>query len=222
MSTNSASSDARFHETQRLLKLLVTDLDEGFEALVRSHQRIVYSTVLRACAHPVDAEDLAAQTFLRAYTALLGYDETRIMALQPRPWLVTIALNIWRNAVRDSTRQPSQVPLERAAHLPVNGATVEQVAEHHEDRRHLAPMVARLPENQRVAVVLRYVCEFSIAEIADILRCPTATVRSHIFRGLQRLRNEYSPAELSAVPAVAPPPPIDLRVAAGKRKEAAR
>jgi RNA polymerase sigma-70 factor (ECF subfamily) len=180
--------------SQRLLKLLATDLDAGFTELVRVHQRVVYSALVRACAHPVDAEDLTAQAFLRAYRALRDYDEDRIYRLDPRPWLLTIALNTWRNFARDHSRRPSQVPLECADNLPSAQESVEVLAERGEESRQLVGLVDRLPEPQRLAVVLRHVCQLPVAEIAQVLDCPAGTAKSHIFRGLQRLRLEYATA----------------------------
>ncbi|MGH3885467.1 MAG: sigma factor-like helix-turn-helix DNA-binding protein, partial [Pseudonocardiaceae bacterium] len=58
----------------------------------------------------------------------------------------------------------------------------------HETGRQLAGQLARLPERQRIAVVLRHVNDLPITEIADVLGCPPGTVKSDISRGLRRLR----------------------------------
>ncbi|KAA2258165.1 sigma-70 family RNA polymerase sigma factor [Solihabitans fulvus] len=180
--------------------MLADDLDVGFAEFVRVFQRPVYSAVLRACGHAVDAEDLAAETFLRAYRALRGYDRRRIMALQPRAWLMTVALNTWRNQVRDRARQPSEVPLDgevepRSATDPV-ADTVSRL----EDRRLLATLVVGLPAAQRLALVLRYVCDLSVVEVAEAIGCPAGTAKSHVSRGLRRLRAEHAVRELYEVP----------------------
>jgi RNA polymerase sigma-70 factor (ECF subfamily) len=61
-------------------------------------------------------------------------------------------------------------------------------AERQEKQAELARRLLRLPESQRVAVVLRHVSDLSLAEIAQVLGCPEGTVKSHISRGLARLR----------------------------------
>jgi RNA polymerase sigma factor (sigma-70 family) len=190
--------------TDPLLEALAEDLDAGFADLVRTYQRVVYSVALRVSGQPPDAEDLAAEAFLRAYRALTDYDRDRIASLQPRSWLLTILLNIWRNTVRDRTRRPSQVPLDEAAEPPSPQAGVEELTERRETSRELAGMVALLPEPQRVAVVLRHVAGLSIAEIAAVLDCPEGTVKSHVSRGLQRLRVLYETPAPAAVTAPAP------------------
>lgn len=175
-----------------LLDLLAVDLDAGFTELVRAYQRIVYSVLARTCAQSMDVEDLTAQAFLLAYRALRDYGPDRIRQLEPKPWLVTIALNTWRNAARGHSRRPGQVPLDWAKEFSSRQDSVEVLVERAEERRELADLVARLPEHQRLAVVLRHVCDLSLAEIAQVLGCPVGTVKSHIFRGLQRLRAEYA------------------------------
>ncbi|MBW4717542.1 RNA polymerase sigma factor [Saccharothrix obliqua] len=176
--------------TDAVVTRLADDLDAGFVDLVRAYEKVVYSVALRV-GGPGDAEDLAAEAFLRAYRALLGYDRDRILALRPRPWLLTIVLNTWRNSVREAGRRPSQVPLGEAGDLPGGGPSVEEAAERAETRRDLAVLVAALPTTQRVAVVLRHVVGLPIGEVAAVLGCPDGTAKSHVSRGLRRLRMLY-------------------------------
>lgn len=180
-------------EAQVLLVRLADDLDTGFVDLMRTYQQDVYSVALRTSGQPFDAEDLTSEAFLRAYSALRGYERDRILALRPRAWLLTIVLNTWRNWVRDRSRRPKQSPLDVHAEPPVGGLSVEETAERHETLDELSDLVARLPEPQRIAVVLRHVVGIPIAEVADVLGCPQGTAKSHISRGLQRLRALYQP-----------------------------
>jgi RNA polymerase sigma factor (sigma-70 family) len=173
---------------ERLRELLGRDLDAGFAELVCLYQNVIYATVLRACQHPVDAEDLAAEVFLRAYRALRSYDQARIAELQLRPWLVTIALNTWRNTVRDRGRRPAQVPLSQFVERPAQLDVFEAVTDRIDQQRELSRLTAHLPEHQRIAVVLRHVCELSVAEVAQVLGCPEGTAKSHVSRGLSNLR----------------------------------
>ncbi len=153
-------------EVTAILARLADDLDAVFVDLFRAYQRIVYSTALGVCRRPADAEDVTAEAFLHAYRALRGYDRRRIAALQPRAWLVTIMLNAWRNTGRTTLRRPRQVPLDEAVDPPDRSDSVERIVERHETGRELAALLARLPEAQRVAVVLRHVGGLSIAEVA--------------------------------------------------------
>jgi RNA polymerase sigma-70 factor (ECF subfamily) len=183
--------DEAHEEAQVLLVRLADDLDAGFGDLMRAYQQVVYSVALRTSGQPFDAEDLAAEAFLRAYRALRGYDRERILALRPRAWLLTIVLNTWRNWVRDLSRRPRQIPLRDHADPPVGGLSVEEMTEHHEALYELSGLVGRLPDPQRVAVVLRHVVGLPIAEVAVVMGCPQGTAKSHVSRGLQRLRTLY-------------------------------
>ena len=170
---------------------LAEDLDAGFVELFDAHRHVVFSTALRLCGRWADAEDLTAEAFLRAYRALAGYDDERIAALRPRAWLLTILTNLWRNSLRSAARHPPPALLDEASEPADPGECLHQVAERHETGRELAVLLAELPDNQRAAVVLRHVADLPIAEIAEVLGSPQGTVKSHISRGLDRLRMLY-------------------------------
>jgi RNA polymerase sigma-70 factor (ECF subfamily) len=175
-----------------VLSELARDLDRGFVELFDAYHQLVFSSALRISGRWADAEDITAEAFLRAYRALRGYDRERIVALQPRAWLVTILLNVWRNHRRSAARRPRPAPLDQAPDAPDPAPGVEQVVEGHETGRELAGLLAQLPERQRVSIVLRYVSDLPIAEIAAVLGCPEGTVKSHISRGLRRLRELHA------------------------------
>ena len=87
-----------------LCSRLASDLDGSFPEVVQRFQDEVFSG-LRSLAG-ADAEDLAQETFIRAYRALKEYDSGRIRELRLRGWIWTIALNLGRNHARDRARRP--------------------------------------------------------------------------------------------------------------------
>jgi RNA polymerase sigma factor (sigma-70 family) len=180
-------TDIRTSVTARLAE----DLDAGFVGLFDGYRHVVFSTALRLCGRWADAEDLTAEAFLRAYRALAGYDAERIAALRVRPWLLTILTNLWRNSARTAARHPSPSPLENAPDPADPREGADQIAERHETGRELAALLGELTEEQRLAVVLRHVADLPIADIATVLGSPQGTVKSHISRGLVRLRRLY-------------------------------
>jgi RNA polymerase sigma-70 factor (ECF subfamily) len=181
-------------------RLLADDLDAGFAALVRAHERDLWSVALRVSGSPADAEDLCAETFTRAYRALAGYGPARRAELAVRPWLMTILLNTWRNTVRSRSRRPRSVPLGDGPEPVAAERPAAEWAEHDEDARRLAALVRLLPEAPRTAVVLRHVAGLSIAEIAEVLGCPEGTAKSHVSRGLARLRELYATDQAEEAP----------------------
>jgi RNA polymerase sigma-70 factor (ECF subfamily) len=179
-------------EEDQLRTALVVDLDAGFADLVREHRRLIHSVALRLARRNVDAEDLAADTFLRAYRALLGYDAARIDGLRLRPWLLTILRNTARNAARDASRRPEPPPEFEPAAQAGSGPSVEDLVIRGHTQRAWNELLAQLPERQRIAVLLRHVEGLPTTEVAEVLGCPEGTAKSHISRGLATLRRLLS------------------------------
>lgn len=175
---------------ENLVGALVTDLDTGFVALFNALRHVVFSTALRVSGRWADAEDLTAEAFLRAYRALSDYPPDRILELKPRAWLLTIVLNTWRNNQREKSRRPADY-LADPPDPPDPDSDVERTVGKRETGRELADLLNALPDEQRVAVVLRHVVDLPVAEVAEVLGRPTGTVKAQISRGLRRLRELY-------------------------------
>jgi RNA polymerase sigma-70 factor (ECF subfamily) len=160
----------------------------AFPDVIVIHQDGIYSGALRLTGNRHDAEDIAQETFIRAYRALLGYDPERIRSLALRPWLWTIALNLCRNAARSRKRQATTTPLTGddgalPSAVDVAAEGVETLVAAEWDQR-----LATLPAAMRDAVVLRHVVGLPYAEIAAALDRPVGTVKADVHRGLERLR----------------------------------
>ncbi|NKQ23645.1 RNA polymerase sigma factor [Streptomyces galbus] len=175
---------------KQLTERLAADLDDGFTELVRVHATAVRAFLFRVSGSAAEADDLAQDTFLRAYTALRGYSPERRGALHPRAWLMTIATNVWRNHVRTSVRRPVAVTSSEDACLswPDGSPGPEERAGTADDRGRLVSALTQLPESPRVAVVLRHVVGLSYGEIAEAQGCPVGTVKAQVSRGIGSLR----------------------------------
>jgi RNA polymerase sigma-70 factor (ECF subfamily) len=176
-----------------LTAALATRLDAGFEQVVLAYQHRLFAFALRISGSPQDAEEIAQDAFVRAYRALQTYEAARVCALALRPWLFSIALNIYRNRVR--RHQPAQTPLDDddddTPHLQIVGDAhdwPEVAAEAAEQRRELAMVIAGLPPRYRIAVVLRHVEGVGYCEIAETLGQPVGTVKANVHRGTRLLR----------------------------------
>ena len=174
--------------TDDLPQRLSEDLEEAFPDVVAACQDAVFTVALRMSARPEDAADVSAEAFLKAYTALRGYSSERIGQLQLRPWLLTIVLNLLRNEARAASRRPAQVGLEPWASLNDGREGPEEQAQRHDEQARLGDLLTGLPEPQRTAVVLRHVVGLPYMELAEVMGCPEGTAKSHVARGLQRLR----------------------------------
>ena len=166
---------------------LVDDLDAGYATFVRAHADAVYCTALRLSRSAAEADDVAQETFVRAYRSLRRFDAERLATLEPRPWLLTITLNLWRNRLRSASRRPAVAgPPEGDPPDPRPGP--EDAAARSESTRALVALLARLPERHRVPVVLHHVVGLSYPEVATVLACPVGTAKANAARGLEQLR----------------------------------
>ena len=160
--------------------------DRVFERLVRDHQNRIYALGLVLTGNSHDAEDVAQDTFVRAYRALATYPPERIRDLKQKAWLHRIAVNVVRNRVRGV--RPRLVELNGSEPDARNGPEEDVLRKAEIDE--LAARVACLPARYREAVVLRHVQELSYAEVADALGQPVGTVKANVHRGLKLLRGE--------------------------------
>ena len=131
----------------------------------------------------VDDLDSGFAEVVRAYERIVY-----TVALRLRPWLLTIVRNTARNRARDARRRPAPPPSGERGEEAAGGSSVEEQVEQNEAQRRLGALLAQLPDVQRLAVVLRHVVGLPTAEVAEVLGCPEGTAKSHVSRGLRRLR----------------------------------
>jgi RNA polymerase sigma factor (sigma-70 family) len=131
-----------------------------------------------------DAEELTAETFLRAVRAAERFDPARG---NPKAWLFRIAQNVLRDARRRDRRRGS-VPLESFRDLVSDAPSPEERVLHEEEVRRLLTAMDGLAERDREVVSLRYGSELEYAEIASILGIREPAVRTRLWRALGRLR----------------------------------
>jgi RNA polymerase sigma-70 factor, ECF subfamily len=157
-----------------------------FERLVRDHQDRIFALGLALTGNRNDAEEVAQDTFLRAYRALVTYPPERVRDLKQRAWLHRIAVNVVRNRARGA--KPRLVELNGSE--PDHSASPEEDVIRRSEVDALAARVACLPARYRDAVVLRHVQDLSYAEVAEALGQPVGTVKANVHRGLKMLRGE--------------------------------
>ena len=157
-----------------------------FERLVHDHQDRIFALSLALTGNRHDAEEVAQDTFLRAYRALETYSPERVRDLKQRAWLHRIVVNVVRNRVRGA--KPRLVELNGSE--PDTRTGPEEDAMRRMELDELACRVAALPSRYREAVVLRHVQEMSYAEVAQTLGQPVGTVKANVHRGLKLLRGE--------------------------------
>lgn len=166
-----------------VLKMQAGDLDALGE-LYDLYRLPVYRTALGITRDPDAADDILQEAFLRLHT----YAHRINPALPLAPWLYRIAVNLSYTWV--TRRNRWRAPLEDFIDSLIGPTkdNPEPVAEQNDTVRQMQTAIATLPLNQRVVVVLYYLNELSLQEIADILECPTGTVKSRLHYGRENLR----------------------------------
>jgi RNA polymerase sigma-70 factor, ECF subfamily len=171
----------------------------AFDALVLRHQSRVYRLVLLLVgAESPDAEDLAQETFIRAYRAIGQFRQDSSF----RTWLHRIALNVIRSHVaRRRQREPllSLEPNREAETAVHDAATTGDDPETVLIRRQaIDQALAMLTTEARLVVTLRDLQGLEYQEIATITGVPIGTVESRLFRARRRLRPLLEPLRVCA------------------------
>jgi RNA polymerase sigma-70 factor (ECF subfamily) len=155
----------------------------AWEPLVLAHQEAVFRLCYLLLGDPDDAEDVAQETFLRAWNYLGRFDPARPL----RPWLLSIASNLASNRRRSAGRYLAA--LTRAFRSePAASASIEDRSARHMEASHLWKAVQTLSLPDQQIIYLRYFLELSVAETAQALAIPEGTVKSRLSRALERLR----------------------------------
>jgi len=148
---------------------------DAFAALIRMHQRMIHSLTYRMIGSTADAEDLAQETFIRAYRSLHAYRGTAKFS----SWLYKIALNLCLSWRRVEQRR-GLTNLEWAKtdnHGAVPDARSEWIQE----------ALSLLSPKQRAAVILTAYDGMTHSEAADLLGCPEKTLSWRLFAARRRL-----------------------------------
>jgi RNA polymerase sigma-70 factor (ECF subfamily) len=162
-----------------------------FEAFVREYQDVVYAVALRLLANPAEAEDVAQSVFLKAFER---FDE---IGGNPAAagWLKTVTTNAclnhlsryrarWRFFSEIDAAEPNR-SFESSLAAP---DSVARDLERADAKERLERALQRLPDHQRVPLVLFHFEDKSYAEIASLLGVTLAKIKTDIHRGREALR----------------------------------
>jgi RNA polymerase sigma-70 factor (ECF subfamily) len=166
---------------------------DAFRSLVERHQEAVYSFVLRLVRSPDVAEELAQETFVRAFVSLQSFRG----ASRFRTWVIQIALNLVRDRRRTTGRRPVLVSLdevkqcaERSDASVHAGATLDPELKlaHAELISRLGSALDSLPQEYREVFVLKHVEGLAYEEIATITGVSIGALKVRAHRARLRLR----------------------------------
>ncbi len=158
----------------------------AFRAFVVRYERPVFALLSRMLGRGPEVEDLAQETFLRAFRALPRFDPAG--SARPSTWLLTIATRLALD-VRKRKRPETDV---LTGSEPETRGSPEKDSSRAELRRALMDAIASLPDDQRAAFVLAEFHGFSLSEIGKALEAPENTVKTRLFRAREKLQRALS------------------------------
>ena len=172
-------------DEQRLIKRAAAGDRAGAEDLVKYHQRSLYAYMVRMSGRPDVAEDIVQEAFVRVLTNLDRFDPK----FRFSTWLFTIARRLYIN---HAERKRPMAAGELCGSWMGKGAAPEAPPEQDESGRaardELQRGLMKLSIDQREVLVLFHQHEWPIWLIAEHLGMPEGTIKSHLHRGRQRLR----------------------------------
>ena len=182
-----------------LVERAVAGDQKAFELLVIKYQRRIQRLIGRMVRDVDLVEDIAQETFIRAYRALAQFRGEA----QFYTWLYRIAINTAKKALMDLKRNPTvsenayksddddeTSPVENEL---TSSETPEAVLASKEIAEIINTAMEALPEELRQAITLREIEGLSYEEISDVMSCPIGTVRSRIFRAREAISAKVRP-----------------------------
>lgn len=172
-------------EEAKVIRAVLDGNTNAFEDLVLAHQKSVYHIALKMTGNEEDAFDLSQETFLKAFRSLSTFRGESGFG----SWICRMAANLSIDFLRKKQRRGGEVRSldeEDEAHRPTLLPDLRYEPQTALERREIRDAVRaglrKLPEEQRLILVLRDVEGYSYAEISDILRIELGTVKSRIYR----------------------------------------
>jgi RNA polymerase sigma-70 factor (ECF subfamily) len=170
-----------------------------FECLVDEHYRHIYNFIYHMVQNEQDAADLTQETFIRIYRAL---PKMRKHGALPA-WIRRIALNLCFDHLRKRNSNPTPLSLDidpdddnyQGAPLQIADPSDEpdKIFDKEEGSRILRRTIGNLPDEYRTVILLHYLEEQRIEEIAELLQEPEGTIKSRLSRARKELHRRLAP-----------------------------
>jgi RNA polymerase sigma factor (sigma-70 family) len=174
---------------ERLVGLIRAGHPAAFEALYERYHHPVLSYCRHMLSDQAEAEDVVQHAFLAAWRDLMRSEKP----IQLRAWLFAIA----RNRCLTVLRARREHRAEEVEELATEG--LASIVQRRQDLRDLVSDLRRLPEDQRVAIVLAEIEALGHAEIAEVLGVPKLKVKALVFQARESLINTRTARETDCV-----------------------
>jgi len=173
-------------DEQQLIRDAKAGSGTAFRYLVERHMKQTYNLAFSLVGDHQSAEDVAQDAFVRAYESLREFRGDAEFST----WLYRITVNLSLNRIKHmKRRREREEELGRQAEL-VTATTNDQDDLLMVDQPvHIERALHELPTLQRAVVILRHLNGLSTKQVGAILQCSEGTVKTHLHRGLKKLRS---------------------------------
>jgi RNA polymerase sigma-70 factor (ECF subfamily) len=183
-----------------LVEHILAGEQDAFNVLVDRYYTLLYRFAYHFLGEYDQTCDVLQHVFLQLYISL----PRLLTGEQLKPWLLRVTQNSCLDELRKRRRRQVTVfsALERPGEeddvsalsmLPDLQPQPEEIAEFNELQHHLFCAVQKLPVRFRLVVLLRYVYQYSFAEIGETLKMPMTTAKTYYYRACARLRDVLPP-----------------------------
>jgi RNA polymerase sigma factor (sigma-70 family) len=158
---------------------------ESFSVLIRKYQDFVYHIAYKIVKNQFDAEEVAQDTFMKAYKNLQSFSKESKFS----SWLYKIAYYTAISKTRNKFNQLHHVALDQqvdAATLNDKGSALE-LLKTEEQKKYINAAMERLPDNIQLVLSLFYLKECTLKEIADITDNTISNIKTLLHRGRKKL-----------------------------------
>lgn len=165
----------------------------AFEKLIEVYQKKIFNLAYRMVGNHDDAADLAQEALIRIFKSIANFKEQSSFST----WVYRITTNVCLDEIRKKKNR-RVLSLDEEIHVEdgemqrqimSDDPLPDEVVEREELRSIVNGAIGSLPEEQRLVISLRDIQGLSYDEIAEVLDCPTGTVKSRINRARQALKN---------------------------------
>lgn len=156
---------------------------DAFSELHRRHAAQVLHYLVWLGMPPTQAADASQEVFIKVFQHAEQFDDHKLF----KPWLITIAKNVWKNQLRADASRPRMSSAAVIPEIP----KLQVLQDREQDLRIQAihHSLNQLPPKQKEVMILKYGSNFTLEEMADILACSVGTVKSRLFYAIKNVKN---------------------------------
>lgn len=164
----------------------------SIEKYIEEYGKDIYSFCMYLTKNRFDADDLYQQTFLVAYEkGSIDSDKN------PKSYLITIAVNIWNNQIRKTMWRRKKADIiqydeDALERIEDKDGSIEEELIDKEEKNRIRKIVDTLPDKMRIVILMFYMEDMSIEDIAAALKIPAGTVKSRLFKAKKILKEKMA------------------------------